>query len=197
MFQLSGKMRDVRRQAQMSFVSEHLAGRPEDVRSLYEQCGVEFPYRFGRKGRVSCVWHRPDRSPAMSVNTEAGIHFCFRCNRGGDVVNLYAEQHSMSEADAVRAIKRRLGIGSSRKCEWNDEGWNALRKRCDERNARELEAFRREQEIADFYGEDASVREVRRISDAPKWRRETEKKIRAYFEERDGGRSTRGVRTQN
>jgi len=95
----------------MTFTQEHLAGRPDLVRRVFELGGVTFNgTRRGAECRVLCPFH-DDHDPSMDVNVESGVFVCRACGAGGDAVEFYRLRLGLAAAeDAIQALRERLAI---------------------------------------------------------------------------------------
>jgi len=97
----------------VTFVAEHLAGRPDLVRQVFEWAGVERGRRIGKEWRVTCPFHR-DEHPSLDIDVEKAAFLCRACQAGGDAVDFYARARGMPADDAIRELRERLGLNGSR-----------------------------------------------------------------------------------
>lgn len=95
----------------MTFTREHLVGRPERVRRVFELAGVTFEKRpRGTEWRVLCPFH-DDHDPSMDVSLEKAAYVCRACGASGDSVTFYKlAMHLPNEAEAIADLRQKLGI---------------------------------------------------------------------------------------
>jgi hypothetical protein len=71
-----------------------------------------------RAGKVSCPFHRPDRTPSLQLYRD-GTWYCFGCARGGSVIDFAASLWSMGTRGAeFLALRDRLAaelLGETRR----------------------------------------------------------------------------------
>jgi len=97
----------------VNFVAEHLAGRPDLIRQVFEWAGVERGRRIGKEWRVTCPFHC-DEHPSLDIDVEKAAFLCRACQAGGDAVDFYARARGMPADDAIRELRERLGLNGSR-----------------------------------------------------------------------------------
>ncbi len=56
---------------------------------------------------INCPFHKPDKHPSFSFNTETGVWYDFHDGTGGNAVRFYMRLHSLSKEDALAEIKRK------------------------------------------------------------------------------------------
>lgn len=94
----------------MNFTSEHLVGREDFNRSIFEAGGVSLKGDSAQQ-KVRCPFpDHQDSTPSFSVNLRDGMFNCFGCSRDGDLVKFHAERNGYSETGAIADLKRRLGL---------------------------------------------------------------------------------------
>jgi AAA domain/CHC2 zinc finger len=98
----------------VSFVSEHLIGRPELVRQVFEWSGVTFNGRSrGHEWRVTCPFHS-DEHPSLDINDEKAMYVCRACGARGDAVKFYMLQKGLPDAAAaIKELSQALGISGN------------------------------------------------------------------------------------
>lgn len=97
----------------MSFTEEHLSGRPDAVRRVFEAAGLSL--RSGRgtaETKALCPFH-DDHTPSLSINIEMAAYFCHACGVGGDAVDFFAKRRNLSDTDAIAELRKLLSIPSS------------------------------------------------------------------------------------
>ncbi len=72
--------------------------------SIAEILGISEPRA---RMMIRCPLHT-DKAPSFAIYPDGHWH-CFGCNRGGDVITLYAELHAMSTREAILELSTRLG----------------------------------------------------------------------------------------
>ena len=94
----------------MSFVSDHLAGRPDLVRQVFELSGVAFNGSHrGAEWTITCPFH-DDKHPSMDVNVEKARYICRACPAQGDAVHFYALHRKLADEEAIVELREKLGI---------------------------------------------------------------------------------------
>lgn len=96
----------------MSFTFDHLAGRPELVRRVFELANVVFEKRVGADWIVTCPFH-PDESPSLRINLEKALYHCDPCGAGGDAVEFYADRTGVTVDAAIRQLRDKLDLGTN------------------------------------------------------------------------------------
>jgi predicted ATP-dependent serine protease len=91
----------------MNFNTEHLVGRPELVRRVFEATGTVFNGGRGAEHRVLCPFHN-DHNPSMRVNLEKSAYYCDACGAGGDTPGFYSARMGVSLQEGMDDIR---GIG--------------------------------------------------------------------------------------
>jgi DNA primase len=80
--------------------------------------------RVGRRWVGLCPFH-PEKSPSFSVNEEAGLYYCFGCQKKGDVITFVREREGL---DFVGAVER-LAAGSGVTLHYSDTEVSEARRR--------------------------------------------------------------------
>lgn len=65
---------------------------------------LERVYRAGKNQAVACCPLHDDRTPSLSISGDVGLWYCHGCQRGGNLVQLVALMHVISDDDAARSI---------------------------------------------------------------------------------------------
>jgi len=65
--------------------------------------------RVGRRWVGLCPFH-PEKSPSFSVNEEAGLFYCFGCQKRGDAITFLREREGLDFVGAVERLAGRAGI---------------------------------------------------------------------------------------
>lgn len=97
----------------MTFTQEHLAGRPDLIRSLFAEAGIQIPGTALRGTIRHRAHHHNDRNPSLSYDLELGLYNCHGCDESGDVVSAYAAARGLEVPDAIREICERYRLGGN------------------------------------------------------------------------------------
>ena len=65
--------------------------------------------RQGTRWVGLCPFHQ-EKSPSFSVNAEAGLYYCFGCQRSGDAISFVRDVDHVDFVEAVRRLADRVGI---------------------------------------------------------------------------------------
>ena len=56
-----------------------------------------------------CPFHQ-EKSPSFSVNAEAGLYYCFGCQKSGDAISFVRDVEHLDFVEAVRRLADRAGV---------------------------------------------------------------------------------------
>jgi DNA primase len=65
--------------------------------------------RQGTRWTGLCPFHQ-EKSPSFSVNAEAGLYYCFGCQKSGDAISFVREVEHLDFVEAVRRLADRAGV---------------------------------------------------------------------------------------
>jgi len=65
--------------------------------------------RQGTRWVGLCPFHQ-EKSPSFSVNAEAGLYYCFGCQRSGDAISFVRDVEHVDFVEAVRRLADRAGV---------------------------------------------------------------------------------------
>jgi DNA primase len=65
--------------------------------------------RSGTRWTGLCPFHQ-EKSPSFSVNAEAGLYYCFGCQKSGDAISFVREVEHLDFVEAVRRLADRAGV---------------------------------------------------------------------------------------
>jgi DNA primase len=65
--------------------------------------------RQGTRWVGLCPFHQ-EKSPSFSVNAEAGLYYCFGCQKSGDAISFVREVEHLDFVEAVRRLADRAGV---------------------------------------------------------------------------------------
>ncbi len=65
--------------------------------------------RQGTRWVGLCPFHQ-EKSPSFSVNAEAGLYYCFGCQRSGDAISFVRDMEHLDFVEAVRRLADRAGV---------------------------------------------------------------------------------------
>ena len=65
--------------------------------------------RQGTRWVGLCPFHQ-ETSPSFSVNAEAGLYYCFGCQKSGDAISFVRDVEHLDVVEAVRRLADRAGV---------------------------------------------------------------------------------------
>ncbi|MBD3194618.1 MAG: hypothetical protein GF317_06145 [Candidatus Lokiarchaeota archaeon] len=71
-----------------------------------------YPKRL-RHNRGECALHENSSSPSFVYYPDKNSWHCFSCGVGGDVINLYAHIHNLTNSEAIKKLAKQEGISFS------------------------------------------------------------------------------------
>lgn len=85
------------------------------LKELAEREGLKLIKVSTFKYKALCPFH-PDKTPSLNFSFEKGKYHCFGCPAEGDLINFYAQTHSLTNGEAIGELYNQLfGIGEKRK----------------------------------------------------------------------------------
>ena len=88
--------------------------------------GIHVPPRS--KYRIPCPIHGGDNWSSFAIDDEKGLYHCFKCEAGGDVVNLFAELEGITVIEAGKRLVSEFNIKSLGGSQSFQEAWNEVKK---------------------------------------------------------------------
>ncbi len=73
---------------------------------------VEETHQISREGKTLCPFHT-DSSPSCHIYAD-GFH-CYACGASGDALDWYQQVHSLSKADAIKALEQCAGLPTAQR----------------------------------------------------------------------------------